>query len=683
MPDGTLNVGATRAPRSDSIQHAALATAMNSTGVASGFFAGVLDESRIWNVARTDTEIANSMNSELTSGTGLIGRWGMNEGAGTSVAGSVGGINGSTVGGPTWVAGAPFSVGAAPNAPTLVAPTDNATGISTSPTLDVTVSDPDTDPMDVTFYGRSLNGPPGPDFTIVAIPDTQHYSEQVALTPIYNAQMQWIVDSQDDLNTVFASHLGDIVENAGNTPEWTRADAAQDILDTNGVKNGVLPGNHDMNVTNGNAANYDIWFPPSRYQGNPWYGGYLGSSPSDPVNRLNKDNYELFSAGGMDFLIIHLEHDMPAYAVNWAQTIIDAFPSRKVIISTHAFVNQNSIRPTSPYNRPDGMSAEAVWQQLVSPNCQIFMVINGHYHGEGRRTDNNSCGQPVFQLNSDYQDDPNGGDGWLRYYTFKPAENKIYAFTYSPTRNNGNGDFQTDANSQFVMDWPMSGSSQFTQIGTVQDVPSGQHATLQWNGLDGATEYEWYADVSDSSHTVTGPTWSFTTEVPPPSPPVVDSVTINQLSPRTADTLSVTVTSHDPNNDPVTYAYQWIKNGTPIAGRDLGEPEPRNGRERRSRRPDQRPGHRQRRDRQQRSRDVVGRHDPEHGAVGDGVARADLAGDQHDPDGDGHPNGRRPRRHRQPDVRLEGERRGQEDHLGVDQPHRHLRPLAGGQRRRR
>ena len=200
------------------------------------------------------------------------------------------------------------------------------------------------------------------------------------------------------------------------------------------------------------------------------------------------------------------------------------------------------------------------------PNCNVFMVVNGHYPGEGRRTDLNNCGQPVFQLNSDYQDDANGGDGWLRYYTFKPSENKIYAYTFSPTRNNGAGDFETDADSQFVLDCPMSGSSQFTQIGTVQDVPSGQHATLQWNGLDGATEYEWYADVSDSSHTVTGPTWSFTTEVPPPSPPVVDSVTINQLSPRTADTLSVTVTSHDPNNDPVTYAYQWIKNGIPIAG---------------------------------------------------------------------------------------------------------------------
>src|SRR6185436_5609665 len=48
--------------------------------------------------------------------------------------------------------------------------------------------------------------------------------------------------------------------------------------------------------------------------------------------------------------------------------------------------------------------------------------------------------------------------------------------------------------------------------------------------------------------------------------PVVDTVSINQSSPGTNDTLSVTVTSHDPDNDTVTYAYQWSKNGTDITG---------------------------------------------------------------------------------------------------------------------
>ena len=65
----------------------------------------------------------------------------------------------------------------------------------------------------------------------------------------------------------------------------------------------------------GVATFYDQYFPPSRLLGIPWYGGYLGAEPGDPINRLNKDNYELFSVGGIDFLIIHLETDMAGYAV--------------------------------------------------------------------------------------------------------------------------------------------------------------------------------------------------------------------------------------------------------------------------------------------------------------------------------------------------------------------------------
>ena len=49
---------------------------------------------------------------------------------------------------------------------------------------------------------------------------------------------------------------------------------------------------------------YDQYFPPGRFIGRPWYFGYLGQEGDDPINRLNKDNYELFSVGGLDFLVI-------------------------------------------------------------------------------------------------------------------------------------------------------------------------------------------------------------------------------------------------------------------------------------------------------------------------------------------------------------------------------------------
>ena len=92
-------------PRYDSIQHAGLGTYLTSTGTASGFFQGVLDEARIWNYARTQAQIQGTRDVEVTSAAGLIGRWGMNEGAGTTTADSSGGgFTGTLTNGPTWVA---------------------------------------------------------------------------------------------------------------------------------------------------------------------------------------------------------------------------------------------------------------------------------------------------------------------------------------------------------------------------------------------------------------------------------------------------------------------------------------------------------------------------------------------------------------------------------------------------
>ncbi len=48
----------------------------------------------------------------------------------------------------------------APDAPTLNAPADGSSGVSTSPTLDVGVSDPQADPLTVTYYGRPLASGP-------------------------------------------------------------------------------------------------------------------------------------------------------------------------------------------------------------------------------------------------------------------------------------------------------------------------------------------------------------------------------------------------------------------------------------------------------------------------------------------------------------------------------------------
>ena len=52
MLDRTLALGGDFTPEATSIQHAAIGSALTSTGTAAGFFQGTVDEARIWNASR-------------------------------------------------------------------------------------------------------------------------------------------------------------------------------------------------------------------------------------------------------------------------------------------------------------------------------------------------------------------------------------------------------------------------------------------------------------------------------------------------------------------------------------------------------------------------------------------------------------------------------------------------------
>ena len=97
-------------------------------------------------------------------------------------------------------------------------------------------------------------------------PDTQHYSE--AFPPIFTSQTQWIVNNKAARNIVFVTHEGDIVEHNSLTTEWQRANTSMSLLD-GVVPYGMGPGNHDQPTTL-----YNQYFPYTRYQGLPWYGGH-------------------------------------------------------------------------------------------------------------------------------------------------------------------------------------------------------------------------------------------------------------------------------------------------------------------------------------------------------------------------------------------------------------------------
>ena len=315
-------------PRYDSIQHFGLGTAFNSAGVAAGRFQGVMDEARVWNHARSEAEIRAAINTEVAAATGLLGRWGLNEGSGTTAADSSGNGHHGTIADGVWTRGSPFDANFPPEPPTLIAPPDGGTARIPTASLTVQAPDPEADALNVTFYGRVGGGPPATPFTIIALPDTQYYSE--SYPAIFSSQTQWIVNNRAAMNIVYVAHLGDIVNVASQTAQWNNANTALSILDTvPSLPYGLTVGNHDEDP-NGNpagTANYNAYFGYSRYAPRSWYGGHYGTN--------NDNHYVLFSASGMDFIAIHMAYDPSANSsvLAWAANLLQTHPTRRAIVT--------------------------------------------------------------------------------------------------------------------------------------------------------------------------------------------------------------------------------------------------------------------------------------------------------------------------------------------------------------
>lgn len=266
------------------------------------------------------------------------------------------------------------------------------------------------------------------NFSIIVLPDTQHYSESYPW--IFTNQTKWIIDKMDELNIKVVIHVGDIVEDANSDTQWNRANKSMSVLDGK-VPYGILPGNHDKNITE-----YEKYFPAKRYANYSYWGGSYTH---------NTNNYQLFSGLEMDFIVINLGWKPDSDDIIWANKILKNYSERKAIVVTHGYMDKRAVRELPSFD------SSYIWDDLVVPNKNVFLVLCGHTHSEARRTDVIDS-RVVHQLLANYQDRPNGGNGWLRIIDFRENKTRVSNLdivikTYSPFLNK----YEEDEDSQFEL----------------------------------------------------------------------------------------------------------------------------------------------------------------------------------------------------------------------------------------
>ncbi|WP_421693405.1 metallophosphoesterase [Aestuariivirga sp.] len=287
-------------------------------------------------------------------------------------------------------------------------------------------------------------------FTLAVIPDTQQYCQDWSAMPftwprIRNPYLEqavaWIIRHREDTNTVFVSHLGDMVDR--NAPSrWTVVRSSFDAILNAGIPLGIDAGNHDMEASRGTAELFQEYFPESKFKDYTWYGGSFpqeGAKPNTSGNNVN--SYQLITAGQHDILLLHLECNAPDNVVAWADDVLKQHAGRMAVVITHMWLGPVE-RPVGDQDFTDapkgrmgwvkchgaeGNTSEALWQKLVRKHGNIALVLSGDQSQTETMalSSRGDAGNTVHQLMIDH-----GSGRYLQLLNFDLDQGKVDVVTW-------------------------------------------------------------------------------------------------------------------------------------------------------------------------------------------------------------------------------------------------------------
>lgn len=348
----------------------------------------------------------------------------------------------------------------------------------------VTATDPFADdlakPVDDAF-----DDPSGYTFSMVHFSDTQYLTEgaverrtaaeRAVWRHAYQSIPDWIVANAAHRKIAYVAHTGDLIEDwletnyasgkAARTNakrQYAVASEIQRTLDDAGLVNSVLPGNHDtqLGTDTGDGALFNRYFGPERYRqastGAQWQAENASYHPWRAGD--NSNHYDLFTAGGLDFVAVNLGYGVDVDELAWANRVLARYADRNAILLTHAF--------NKPSTATDGREAdfsndgERLETGVIAKNPNVFLVLSGHEHGVSIKI-RRDFGRPrndVVELLSDYQyyevkasqlglsgrggheaDDPlRFGASFLQLLQVDTRRSELSIDTFSPLLNNFN-----------------------------------------------------------------------------------------------------------------------------------------------------------------------------------------------------------------------------------------------------
>ena len=255
--------------------------------------------------------------------------------------------------------------------------------------------------MSVSALGSwtTYSKPTDVDYSFVVFGDMQSmtWTDNKQGTTYVKSIFDWILNNKTSRNIEYVFGLGDTIDTlttydtnrvegngkTQNVNEWIVASTQIHRLD------GVIPytivrGNHD------DEGGYHKYICTEDYQ-NQMTGFYYDSSKPATLGNSMSNSYRKITIGGQKYLMLSLDYHADDAVIEWANQVVAANPSYRVIASVHAYLDGSGnsylgflggeIGSSNVDNTEltwKAFSGKYFWDNLFSKHENMFMVLCGH-----------------------------------------------------------------------------------------------------------------------------------------------------------------------------------------------------------------------------------------------------------------------------------------------------------------